>query len=323
MTTPHLEPNRPSPEGEETWDSRGRFRPLVFGEALFDHFPDGSRVLGGAPFNVAWHLRGFKTDPLMVSGVGEDPEGKEILDRMASWGMARSGIQVHPTRPTGKVTAHLDGDQPSYDIEPEQAYDAVGIDGLPPEADLRRTALLYHGSLGLREATAARTLIHLKKQLGTPVFVDVNLRDPWWSPQGTHNQIRGADWVKVNLEEASRLAGLPTDTEAALLETAGFLKQELDIKNLVVTMGEDGAWAFTEDGVTRQRAVVVADIVDTVGAGDGFSSVLALGIHGRWPVSLTLRRASEFAGELCRIRGAIPDDSDLYLRYLRRWDHAE
>ena len=47
--------------------------------------PDGSRVLGGAPFNVAWHLRGFGANPLVISAVGDDAEGREVLERMTSW----------------------------------------------------------------------------------------------------------------------------------------------------------------------------------------------------------------------------------------------
>ncbi len=323
MTNPEMDPSHPSPNGRKTPEGRGRFRPLIFGEALFDHFPDGSRVLGGAPFNVAWHLRGFKANPLMVSAVGRDGEGREILDRMASWGMDRSGIQIHQTRPTGRVTAHLESDQPTYHIESEQAYDAVGIEGLPPDSDLNRAAVLYHGSLGLREAGAAETLIHLKDRLKIPVFVDVNLRDPWWSPDEIQNHVRGADWVKVNRDEAFRLLDLPVDNNFDLLETVARMRQDLEIRNLVVTSGEKGSLAVTEAGVIQQSAMAVSETVDTVGAGDGFSAVLVLGIFGRWPISLSLRRASEFAGELCRIRGAIPPDADLYARYLRRWDYAD
>jgi fructokinase len=305
-----------------TGDDRGRFRPLIFGEALFDYFPDGSRVLGGAPFNVAWHLRGFKADPLMVSGVGEDPDGREILDRMTSWGMDRSGVQVLPSRPTGRVTAHLESDGPRFDIEARQAYDAVAMEGLPQASELQRSTLLYHGSLGLREATSAQTLSHLKNILAVPVLVDVNLRDPWWDSQETQGHLRGAEWVKVNREEAGLLVGRTVGTESELMETCVSLRERLGIGNLVVTIGSEGALALTGDGVTRQTAQAIAQTVDTVGAGDAFSAVLALGMFGRWPISLTLRRASEFAGELCQIRGAIPPDPDLYQRYLRRWDHA-
>jgi fructokinase len=298
------------------------FRPLIFGEALFDYFPDGSRVLGGAPFNVAWHLRGFKADPLMVTAVGNDEDGSEILSRMDSWGMDSSGVQVHPSRPTGRVTAHLDGGEPRYDIEPGQAYDAVDIDGLPSSEGLGGRGLLYHGSLGLREATSAATLEYLKENLNTSVLVDVNLRAPWWSPEETSERIRGAQWVKMNEEEAGLLSRRAVDSEAKLAAAGQDLMTRLDIGNLVLTRGAEGVLALTSEGVTRQASPLVQDTVDTVGAGDGFSAVLALGIFADWPVARILHRATDFAADLCRIRGAIPVGSELYRLHLQRWDHA-
>jgi fructokinase len=303
-------------------DHGGSFRPLIFGEALFDHFPDGSRVLGGAPFNVAWHLRGFKADPLMVTAVGHDEDGSEILERMDSWGMERRGVQVHPTRPTGRVTAHLKGDQPRYDIEAEQAYDEVTIQGLPPLGVLEGTSLLYHGSLGLREATSAATLEYLKETLSTPVLVDVNLRDPWWSLGETRDRIQGAQWVKMNHEEAGLLSGRTVHEEKGLVGVGEELMNQLSIENLVLTLGAEGALALTGRGISRHAAPVVHDTADTVGAGDAFSAVLALGIHGGWGIDLTLQRATEFAGEVCRIRGAIPEGWGLYRIHLKRWDYA-
>ena len=86
---------------------RTHSRPVIFGEVLFDHFPDGSRVLGGAPFNVAWHLRGFGANPLVISAVGGDSEGREVLERMTSWDLATDGIQTDEEHPTGRVTASI------------------------------------------------------------------------------------------------------------------------------------------------------------------------------------------------------------------------
>ena len=72
--------------------NKKRNRPIIFGEVLFDCFPDGSRVLGGAPFNVAWHLQAFGAEPLFVSRVGNDPMGRKIRDAMLQWGMDTSGL---------------------------------------------------------------------------------------------------------------------------------------------------------------------------------------------------------------------------------------
>lgn len=307
------------------WPSRpggDRFRPLVFGEALFDHFPDGSRSLGGAPFNVAWHLRGFKADPCLVTAIGRDEAGQEILDRMARWHLDTSGVQIHPTRPTGRVVTHLDGGQPRYDIEARQAYDAISTGQLPPPPTLASTSLLYHGSLATREETSAQCLDYLRSHLDVPVLVDVNLRDPWWSLDRTPERFRKAEWIKVNREEVGLLSGKAIGTDEQVVRAAEALRERLEAGTLVVTLGGDGALALGDDGLVYADASAQAEIVDTVGAGDAFAAVLALGINDQWPLPVALERASEFAGELCRVRGAIPSDPGLYSHHMLRWGHA-
>ena len=316
-----VDPERPS-DLPDRRDGRQGFRPLIFGEVLFDHFQDGSKVLGGAPFNVAWHLRGFKASPLVITAVGNDREGREILERMGEWGMDTSGVQIHPTRPTGRVSARLEDGEPHYSIEPRQAYDAVSVEGLPPRRELSVTDLLYHGSLGTREATSAQALDFLRTHFGLPVLVDVNLRDPWWSVEGVSAHLAGARWVKMNRTEARLLSQLPVRGEDGLLAAATALRGRFGIETLVITLGGDGAVAVEEGGVHRRRAPRVADLVDPVGAGDAFSAVLAQGIHGGWGMDTTLRRATEFAAELCRTRGATARDPSLYARYLGRWFNA-
>ncbi len=132
--------------------------PLVFGEVLFDRFPDGREILGGAPFNVAWHLQAFAAAPRFISAVGADPLGEQIAAAMADWGMDGAGLQRHPTYPTGTVEVSLDGGEPSYEIVAERAYDHIDADALsPPPAG----ALLYHGSLALRSAPSRAALDRL------------------------------------------------------------------------------------------------------------------------------------------------------------------
>lgn len=80
-------------------------RPAIFGEVLFDYFPDGQRILGGAPFNVAWHLQAFKQRPKFISRIGADQSGCEVSKAMDSWGMDRTSLQIDPVHPTGKVQA--------------------------------------------------------------------------------------------------------------------------------------------------------------------------------------------------------------------------
>jgi len=314
---PHIDSHSPrAEEKEET------FRPLIFGEALFDHFLDGNKVLGGAPFNVAWHLRGFKANPLIVTSVGQDASGTTIRERMADWGMDTSGLQIHSTRPTGRVTARLEGGEPHYEIEAGQAYDAISVKNLPALPTLGNIQLLYHGSLAVRERTSAEALASLRETLDVPILLDVNLRAPWWSREKLTEHLKAADWVKVNRGEAGLLARLPVHDDEELSVAASALREEHGIGTLVITLGADGAMAMSGKDVHWQRVPAVSDFVDPVGAGDAFSAVLALGIHENWPVETTLRRATEFAAELCRIRGATSENRELYSRHVGRWAHA-
>ena len=89
--------------------------PVIFGEVLYDRFPDGSVVLGGAPFNVAWHLQAFGVAPLFVSRVGDDALGRSVRNTMIAWEMDTSGLQLDPVHPTGSVIARPDG---RYAINP-------------------------------------------------------------------------------------------------------------------------------------------------------------------------------------------------------------
>jgi fructokinase len=174
----------------------------------------------------------------------------------------------------------------------------------------------------VREETSARSLAYLKTHSQVPTLVDVNLRDPWWALEKTSAQIREVEWAKLNREEVVLLGDRPVGTRKDLVAVARQLREKLEIGALVVTMGADGALALDDGGIVDAAAPNLPEVVDTVGAGDAFTAVLALGIHHAWPLDLTLQRASEFAGEICRIRGAIPPDSQLYSRHLRRWVHA-
>ncbi len=149
--------------------------PVIFGEVLFDVFPDGTAVLGGAPFNVAWHLQGLGLAPLLVSRVGKDKWGDQILRKMDQWGMDSSGVTRDSVYPTGMVSVSLDAGQPSFDIVQDVAYDNISPDIVRSLYQHDYYSILYHGSLINRTAVSARTL-SLLRQTAPGIFVDINLR---------------------------------------------------------------------------------------------------------------------------------------------------
>ncbi len=299
-------------------------RPVIFGEVLFDCFPDGSRVLGGAPFNVAWHLQGFDARPLFISRIGRDALGEEVRAVMARWGMDCAGLQVDETHPTGVVEVKLAAGQPSYDIVPEQAYDFVaGETAVAALADCP-AALLYHGTLALRHGDSRAALTCLRRSLAqVPVCVDINLRAPWWDTDLVHEVLHGAAWAKLNDEElmAVSLPPPPPETDE-LRQAARALRQRYGLETLIVTRGADGAWLVTARECLEGKPVPVAEVVDTVGAGDAFAAVALLGLMRGWAAGETLDRALEFAARLCTVRGATLDDRTVYADCLQRWGEA-
>jgi fructokinase len=181
-------------------------RPLIVGEVLFDVMPDGNSVLGGAPFNVAWHLEAFGLRPLMITRVGADEPGDEVVATMEAWGMDVSGVQRDDSHPTGRVQVELDDGEPTFHILPDQAYDHLDPDRAVQLVTGEAFSLLYHGSLISRGEVSRSARDALEERSGLPVFVDVNLRDPWWDQEDVVASVRSATWVKLNEAELDLLA---------------------------------------------------------------------------------------------------------------------
>lgn len=288
-------------------------RPVIFGEVLFDRFPDESEVLGGAPFNVARHLQGFELEPLLISRVGNDLRGEQVRAAMDEWGMDTAGLQSDPHHPTGSVRIAMEGAQHTFDILPQQAYDYIDADLALPLLQQTPVSLLYFGSLINRESVSRSTLQQIRA-LPVPLFSDVNLRAPWWHPERVAGLLHGVNWVKLNDEEIAAL-GYPGDLESA----ARRMRDEFALQLLVVTRGSAGALFVTAEEVLHGAPVAVHQLVDTVGAGDAFSSVVLLGMLQHWPLEKTLGRALEFAAQLCAVRGAVLTDNLFYQTCLAKW----
>ncbi len=294
-------------------------RPVIFGEVLYDEFEDGTEVLGGAPFNVAWHLQGFGLRPLFASRVGGDPLGAKLLDTMRDWGMDTSAMQIDSEHPTGRVKVHLEHAQPTFSILADQAYDYIDAATLAAALAGITGSLLYHGSLIARAPASRGTLQQLRATSGLPCFVDVNLRAPWWTPGGLQPLLAGARWVKLNDAELSDVAQLGPIPHGRLAGNADALRRREGYALLIVTAGARGALVASEAGTLEAAAPPPAAMVDTVGAGDAFTAVTILGLSRGWPLPVLLQRALEFATAICAQRGATRRDGALYEQHLARW----
>ncbi len=277
----------------------------VFGEVLFDHFPDGSRILGGAPFNVAWHLQAFWQLPRFISRIGDDPSGRKISALMDDWGMNRAAVQIDPQHPTGSVQVLIEEDEPHYEIVDNCAYDFIdgNLLGQHPSQ-----GILYHGSLAIRNPVSRSALNVVKAQHQGKIFVDVNLRPPWWEKETLLPLLDDADWVKLNEAE---LAALCPD-ESGLETSMQRFSAQFNLETLVVTRGELGATAYDGRQFLTVKPQANITVVDTVGAGDAFAAMLLLGLGKQWPLEKTLERAQAFACALVGKRGATVSDRAFY-----------
>lgn len=290
----------------------------VFGEVLFDCFPDGTEVLGGAPFNVAWHLRGFGLSPHFISRVGADGRGDAIRAAMTSWGLDASFLQTDPSHPTGRVGVTIEAGEPHYDIVPESAYDVIAS---PDVQRLPTTGLLYHGTLALRHSASAAALAALKARHRGKIFLDVNLRSPWWSPESALPLVADADHVKLNAAELALLAtdDLVEADGASLAASMDRFARRHRLETLLLTRGAEGALIWSDGEIVSVGAAARTPVVDTVGAGDGFAAAFLLGLCQQWPLVERLEHARDFAAALVSRRGATIDDVSVYERFLTAW----
>ncbi len=295
-------------------------RVVLFGEVLADIFPERS-VLGGAPFNVARHLKAFGRNPVLLSRVGNDDPGRNVLGTMAQNGMETGGIQLDRHHPTGQVKVHLESGSHRFEILPEQAYDFIH----PAVARMVRLpldpALVYYGTLAQRHEVSRRALLTLLRSTDAAKFLDVNLRAPWYDEKTLRSALQYANIVKLNAEELAVLAeifALPcSEPQDRVVE----LMRQFDLEQVVVTCGAEGAWQMSHAGkvVEAVEGNRGATVVDTVGAGDGFAAVYILGALRHWPMENTLARANAFAAAICAIRGAVPDHASFYQPFTEEW----
>lgn len=289
---------------------------IVFGEVLFDCFPGGESVLGGAPFNVAWHMHALGDQPLFISRVGSDEAGNRIEETMQKWGMNTSGLQRDANAPTGTVQIAIEEGEPHYDICAGVAYDFIDA-ATVPAATAGDT--IYHGSLALRSPQSRAAWQALVESAECDLFMDVNLRDPWWQVEDIKHWLRRARWAKMNGGELRALGYQDDNMEEAIAA----LQADLGVAEVIVTRGKEGALVRTQDGKLHGLPPPPLDhYVDSVGAGDSFSAIYLHGTRAGWPLMKTLDAAQRFANGIIGQRGATPSERSFYTAFLEVMQHV-
>jgi fructokinase len=277
---------------------------LCVGEVLWDALPAGL-FLGGAPFNVACHLRAAGLAATMVSRVGTDTLGEEALRRLARYGVATDLVQIDPALPTGFVRVTVNNaDDPEYEIVEPAAWDAIASS----DALIRRAAdarAVVFGSLAQRNAVSRGTIERLLETEALKVF-DVNLRPPYDDRDVVRRSLARADVVKMNDEEMRRLAAwfdLPGDPP----KMAAALAQTFACRAVCITRGPNGAVLWRK-GRWIEHPGFEVEVRDTVGAGDAFLAVLLAGLLSGAEDQALLRHANMIGAYVVTQFGAVPAD---------------
>jgi len=239
---------------------------ICFGEVLWDMLPSG-KVAGGAPMNVAHHAKQLGAQSTMISSVGRDTLGDDLVDFLNDKGIPTHLVQRSETLPTSVVKVHLDEKgSASYEIVERVAWDDIRITESMKAAVEHSDALVY-GSLVTRGETAKASLQDLLQLAKLRVF-DVNLREPFFSPTSIEVLLEQADIVKTNDDELELLTQWFAQSND-MPSMAHYLLDRFDLQKVIVTRGSHGAACRDHSGWYEHQGYPVR-VKDTVGSGDSF-----------------------------------------------------
>ena len=278
---------------------------ICFGEALWDVLPS-MRSLGGAPLNVAYHLKKLGVRAWPMSGVGNDSLGEELKAQIKGWGLPSDLVRSVPDRETGRSLVTLSEGAPDFNVLKDVAWDYIDVPEVWPVECQPVTALVF-GSLAQRSAQNRSVLDVMFATMPTALKVlDVNLRDAYDDHEQIWALARAADLVKLNDDEVQALLQT-TATRANAEDCARSFQRQAGCKTVCVTMGAQGAGLLRCDEWHWVDAVPVK-VRDTVGAGDSFLAGLIYGLLiTQEDATATLRRSAALASFVASSDGATPD----------------
>jgi fructokinase len=279
------------------------------GEILWDMLPAGKR-LGGAPANFVYHVReigGGAVVPWMVSCVGKDAPGREILSRWDRLSLGARHLAVDPGHPTGTVTVSVDAQGgPVYRIETGVAWDFLPespqLDQLAAAAD----AVCY-GTLAQRSAQSRRCIQNFLRHTRpeTLRIFDINLRPPFFTREVAEESLTLADVLKVNSEELGILADFFSLSGGEEAVAEGLL-QRWRLRLVALTKGKQGSRLFAPGACSAHPGYAVS-VADTVGAGDAFCAAVVVGMLGGFALERINVCANRAASFVSTQTGAMPE----------------
>jgi fructokinase len=275
---------------------------VCFGEVLWDILPSGP-LPGGAPMNVAYHLKKLGTHPAMITKIGLDDYGKELLNIFSKSGITTEYFYVDHQHATGIVYAHPNEyNEVAYDIVFPSAWDFIEwkeefIHLLQP------SDFFVYGSLAGRNNTSFDTLAQLLEIANTKVL-DINLRPPYYHRMQVEHLLQKANILKMNLAELELISGWFSQFKS-VEDRIKLVQDRFKMDIVLVTMGGDGALANDKGAIYRHKGFKVM-VADTIGSGDSFLAGFLHQLLNGASVETALTFASAMGAFIATQPGACP-----------------
>lgn len=292
----------------------------AIGEILFDVYPN-KKKLGGAPFNFIYHIINLTGKGNFVSRIGKDELGNEIFMFLKTHNISADYVQIDNDKKTGVARPTLNEKKvPEWVIEKERAYDFIENNSNLSKLINQETGCLYFGTLAQREKVSRETIQSFFPHNGRfssnniKHFCDLNIRQNFYSKEVLIESLKAANVLKLNSDEIKIINKELFNSEINLKDLPKKIIDEYGVDLLCLTKGENGATLF-KDGEINSTQVPAEKIVDTVGAGDAYASILCLGYLNNWELQKINELASKFANEIIKVNGALPENGTVYSRF--------
>jgi fructokinase len=295
------------------------FRIIGIGEVLWDLLLTGPQ-LGGAPGNFAYHAHALGAEAHVITRVGSDDHGREILRRFRDMGLRHSAVQIDERAPTGTATVALSGNGlAQFTIQENVAWDHLVADEKAITLASSADAICF-GSLAQRSESsrsAIQKLVASSPAQALRVF-DVNLRQRFYTRAVIERSLQLANVLKLNDDELPTLAAMFNLTGSTENQMES-LTRIFSLKVVALTRGANGSLLYQDLEDTRWSdcASVPVEVVDTVGAGDSFTAALVLGLLSKMDLDEINAVANAVARYVCSQPGATPElPSEFARRFL-------
>jgi fructokinase len=283
-------------------------RPVVVGEIVREVSPNRKGTIGGSALAVVCHLKRSGVDPILMTRVGDDARGHELLEILHRMGVDERGVQVDRSRPTwgtSPIQRECDSASGAYDFLDSRAALNVVHDVAP--------SLVFQCTTAIKPEGAREALRRIRGLTGVPFFVDIDFAETWMTACDLRQVLLGARWLRMGIESASTLANRPGNRwESVVSAAAQGVRRKFALESVVVELRGMPVMVVSGNRVARTRRPKRATVSLQPGDRDAAAAALVAGVIAGLSPAKILRTA---------VSAAVNDSDDSSSDNDQLWPH--